>query len=93
MYSSAFFSVGLQALQFKIYQSLAGRSIHILILYNIDNMPGITFVKFNQNQYKEIPFREDFPCHSTWKRCKHSGHFSRFRNIIGNFCIINKNVM
>jgi hypothetical protein len=23
-----------------------------------------------------------------WKRCKHSGHFSRFRNIIGNFCII-----
>jgi hypothetical protein len=37
---------------------------------------------------KEIPFREDFPCHSTWKRCKHSGHFSRFRNIIGNFCII-----
>jgi hypothetical protein len=37
---------------------------------------------------KEIPFREDFPCHSTWKRCKHSGHFSRFRNIIRNFCII-----
>jgi hypothetical protein len=37
---------------------------------------------------QEIPFREDFPCHSTWKRCKHSGHFSRFRNIIGNFCII-----
>jgi hypothetical protein len=24
----------------------------------------------------------------TWKRCKHSGHFSRFRNIIGNFCNI-----
>jgi hypothetical protein len=24
----------------------------------------------------------------TWKRCKHSGHFSRFRNIIGNFCIV-----
>jgi hypothetical protein len=23
-----------------------------------------------------------FPCHSTWKRCKHSGHFSRFRIII-----------
>jgi hypothetical protein len=37
---------------------------------------------------KEIPFREDFPCHATWKRCKHSGHFSRFRIIIGNFCIV-----
>jgi hypothetical protein len=37
---------------------------------------------------KEIPFREDFPRHSTWKRCKHSGHFSRFRIIIGNFCIV-----
>jgi hypothetical protein len=37
---------------------------------------------------KEISFREDFHCHSTWKRCKHSGHFFRFRNIIGNFCII-----
>jgi hypothetical protein len=35
-----------------------------------------------------IPFRGDFPCHSTWKRCKHSGHFSRFRIIIGNFCIV-----
>jgi hypothetical protein len=33
---------------------------------------------------KEISFREDFPCHSTWKRYKHSGHFSRFRIIIGN---------
>jgi hypothetical protein len=42
---------------------------------------------------KEIPFREDFPCHSTWKRCKHSGHFSRFRNIIGNFCIKYKTKM
>jgi hypothetical protein len=28
-----------------------------------------------------------FPCYSTWKRCKHSGHFSRFRIINGNFCI------
>jgi hypothetical protein len=35
-----------------------------------------------------ISFREDFPCHSTWKRCKHSGHFSRIRNIIGNFVIM-----
>jgi hypothetical protein len=26
----------------------------------------------------------------TWKRCKHSGHFSRFRIIIGNFCIVNQ---
>jgi hypothetical protein len=26
------------------------------------------------------------PCYSTWKRYKHSGHFSRFRIIIGNFC-------
>jgi hypothetical protein len=42
---------------------------------------------------KHIPFREDFPCHSTWKRCKHSGHFSRFRNIIGNFCIKYKTKM
>jgi hypothetical protein len=42
---------------------------------------------------KEIPFREDFPCHSTWKRCKHSGHFSRFRNIIGHFCIKYKTKM
>jgi disulfide bond formation protein DsbB len=42
---------------------------------------------------KKNPFREDFPCHSTWKRCKHSGHFSRFRNIIGNFCIKYKTKM
>jgi hypothetical protein len=42
---------------------------------------------------KEIPFREDFPTHSTWKRCKHSRHFSRFRNIIGNFCIKYKTKM
>jgi hypothetical protein len=39
---------------------------------------------------KEIPFREDFPCYSTWKRCKHSGHFCRCRIIIGNFCIVNQ---
>jgi hypothetical protein len=25
-----------------------------------------------------------------WKRCKHSGHFSKFRIIIGNFCIVNQ---
>jgi hypothetical protein len=42
------------------------------------------------NLIKEIPFREDFPCYSTWKRCKHSGHFSRFRIIIGNFCNVNQ---
>jgi hypothetical protein len=41
---------------------------------------------------KEIPFREDSPFHSTWKRCKHSGHFSRFRIIIGNFCIFQTKV-
>jgi hypothetical protein len=39
-----------------------------------------------------IIFSDEFflfiPIYSTWKRCKHSGHFSRFRNIIGNFCII-----
>jgi hypothetical protein len=46
------------------------------------------FHKKKCKKIKEIPFREDFPCHSTWKRCKHSGHFSIFRNIIGNFCII-----
>jgi hypothetical protein len=28
-------------------------------------------------------------CHPTWKRCKHSGHFSRFHIIIGNFRIVN----
>jgi hypothetical protein len=39
-----------------------------------------------QNQRNS--FSRGFRCHSTWKRCKHSGHFSRFRNIIGNFCII-----
>jgi hypothetical protein len=39
-------------------------------------------------QNQKIPFREDFPSHSTWKRCKHSGHFSRFRIIIGNFYIV-----
>jgi hypothetical protein len=47
-----------------------------------------TYRGIRRFKIKEIPFREDFPCHSTWKRCKHSGHFSRFRNIIGNFCII-----
>jgi hypothetical protein len=31
-----------------------------------------------------------FPCYSTWKRCKHSRHFSRFRIIIGNVCIVNQ---
>jgi hypothetical protein len=31
--------------------------------------------------------------HSTWKRCKHSGRFSRFGNIIGNFCIKYKTKM
>jgi hypothetical protein len=35
-------------------------------------------------------FREDIPCYSTWKRCKHSGHFFRFRIIIGNFCIVDQ---
>jgi hypothetical protein len=42
------------------------------------------------SKFKETPFREDFPCYSTWKRCKHSGHFSRFSIIIGNFCIVNQ---
>jgi hypothetical protein len=36
-------------------------------------------------------FLRGFPCHSTWKRCKHSGHFSRFRIIIGK-CKFHKNV-
>jgi hypothetical protein len=39
---------------------------------------------------KEIPYREDFPCYSTRKRCRHSGDFPRFRIIIGNFCIANQ---
>jgi hypothetical protein len=42
----------------------------------------------SDSKFKEIPFRENFPGHSTWKRCKHSGHFSGFRIIIGNFCIV-----
>jgi hypothetical protein len=33
-----------------------------------------------QNQRNSFS-KGDFPCHSTWKRCKHSGHFSRFRII------------
>jgi hypothetical protein len=37
-----------------------------------------------------VTFREDFPCYSTWKRYKHSGHFSKFRIIIGNFCSVNQ---
>jgi hypothetical protein len=41
-------------------------------------------------QIKEITFRDYFPCYSTWKRCKHLGHFSRFRIIIGNFRIVNQ---
>jgi hypothetical protein len=43
---------------------------------------------FGADQLAHPKFIEDFPCHSTWKRCKHSGHFSKFRNITGNFCII-----
>jgi hypothetical protein len=36
----------------------------------------------------EIPYSRG-NCHSTWKRCKHSGHFSKdSAHIIGNFCII-----
>jgi hypothetical protein len=31
-----------------------------------------------------------FPCYSTWKRRKQSGHFSKFRIIIGNFCSVNQ---
>jgi hypothetical protein len=48
---------------------------------------GLRYRGIRRFKIKEIPFRKDFPCHSTWKRCQHSGHFSRFRNIIGNFCI------
>jgi hypothetical protein len=49
-----------------------------------------TYCGIRRFKIKEIPFREDFPCYSTWKRCKHSRHFSRFRIIIGNFCIVNQ---
>jgi hypothetical protein len=49
---------------------------------------AIDFINVIGNRLIAESFREDFPCHSTWKRCKHSEHFSRFRNIIGNFCII-----
>jgi hypothetical protein len=66
-------------------------------MYNFDQKkkPSISLISSETDlsrnqaiQNQRNPFREDFPCHSTWKRCKHSGHFSRFRNIIGNFCII-----
>jgi hypothetical protein len=58
----------------------------------ISNYPLLLFHKKKKINIKtkEIPFREDFPCYSTWKGCKHSEHFSRFRIIIGNFCIINQ---
>jgi hypothetical protein len=49
-----------------------------------------TYCGIRRFKIKEIPFREDFPCYSTWKRSKHSGHLSRFRIIIGNFCIVNQ---
>jgi hypothetical protein len=39
---------------------------------------------------KKFLFERISPCYSTWKRCKHSGHFSRFRIIIGNVCIANQ---
>jgi hypothetical protein len=42
---------------------------------------------------KEILFREDFPYHSTWKCCKYSRHVSRFCIIVGNFCIVNQNII
>jgi hypothetical protein len=43
---------------------------------------------------KEIPFQENFPCYSTWKRCKHSGHFSDFTLFSEIFVgIVKKNVM
>jgi hypothetical protein len=44
-----------------------------------------TFESHRFNYVKIVSYRI---YHSTWKRCKHSGHFSRFRNIIGNVCII-----
>jgi hypothetical protein len=40
---------------------------------------------------KKLLFERVSFCYSTWKRCKHSGHFSRFRIIIGNFCILKQN--
>jgi hypothetical protein len=60
----------------------------IIFLMSLLFVIGNRLIGIRRFKTKEIPFREDFPCHSTWKRCKHSGHFSRFRNIIGNFCII-----
>jgi hypothetical protein len=47
-------------------------------------------VESYDSKSKEIPFREDFPCYSTWKRCRQSGDFPRFCIIIGNFCVVNQ---
>jgi hypothetical protein len=49
-----------------------------------------TYCGVRRFKIKEIHFREDFPCYSTWKRYKHSGHFSRFRIITGIFFIVNQ---
>jgi hypothetical protein len=52
-----------------------------------------TYCGIRRFKIKENPFRENFPCHSTWKRCKHSANFSRFHIIIGNFCIVKQKLL
>jgi hypothetical protein len=39
----------------------------------INVMGNRLIAESGDSKIKEILFREDFPCHSTWKRCKHSG--------------------
>jgi hypothetical protein len=52
--------------------------------------PKSIYCGIRRFKMKKKCFRDDFPCYSTWKRYKHSGHFSRFCIIIGNFCIANQ---
>jgi hypothetical protein len=44
----------------------------------------------SDSKSKKFFFERISLAHSSWKRCKLSGHFSRFR-INGNFCIVKQN--
>jgi hypothetical protein len=57
-----------------------------VLLSRNDGSSNIELLVANGGHFENLLWIFSF--HSTWKRCKHSGHFSRFRNIIGNFCII-----
>jgi hypothetical protein len=49
-----------------------------------------TYCGIRRFKIKENPFREDFPCHSTWKRCKHSAQIPHY---YGNFCIVKQKLL